>query len=87
MTIVDEVAAARLALHYLDAAWNRLDLRALAELADTQLTVFYHRSTPEATTDRHAFTAVLGDDPGWAARPPHDLRHVATQGSTAAGTG
>lgn len=71
-----------LALRYLEAAWNRFDLAAVAELADPRLRVFYPLM-PGPTTDRDAFGQALLMIQAGLPDAHMDLRHVATQGSTA----
>jgi predicted ester cyclase len=71
-----------LAHRYLDAAWNRMDLSALDELARTDLYVYYPLM-PEATTDRESFKQTLQAIRAGMPDLHFDLRHVATHGDTA----
>jgi predicted ester cyclase len=70
-----------LALRYLDAAWNRLDLGAIDELASANLYVYYPLM-PEATTDRESFKQVLQTIKAGMPDLHFDLRHVVANGNT-----
>ena len=66
----------------MDAAWNRLDVGAIDELASPDLYVYYPL-LPEATRGRESFKQVLQVIRAGLPDLRFDLRHVATDGNTA----
>ena len=71
-----------LALEYLEAAWNRVDLAALDALARGDLEVSYPL-VPEVVRGREAFTQVLASMQAGLPDLYFAFRHVATEGSCA----